>query len=126
MAGRVTNYNDNDTYKDAIEGINQMMQNVDLNNPARNVINPEITTNELLKLQAETQAHTMNEILEFMRTMITLTPDKPDELQLLAETAGEKVSVMQQQNHLEKLAKKNYLITRMIQQRYAQKDAKAT
>ena len=112
MAGRVTNYNDNDTYKDAIEGINQMMQNVDLNNPARNVINPEITTNELLKLQAETQAHTMNEILEFMRTMITLTPDKPDELQLLAETAGEKVSVMQQQNHLEKLAKKNYLITR--------------
>ena len=68
----------------------------------------------------------MNEILEFMRTMITLTPDKPDELQLLAETAGEKVSVMQQQNHLEKLAKKNYLITRMIQQRYAQKDAKAT
>ena len=123
MAGRVPTYDD---YKDAIEGINGIMEKLDLNNPSENIINPEITANELLILQYETQAQTVNQLLEFMSNMMPLTPDQPDVLQLMSANAGETVSVIQQQNYLLNLAKKNFLLTRMIQQRLAQKDAKAT
>lgn len=125
MAERIERFR-NEEYRESITGISQLMEKVDITEPSTNVLSQDITTNELLKLQAENQASTLTEILEFMKSMVTLTPDQPDTLQLMTENAGDKVTVAVQKEHLDKIAKKNYLLTRMIQQRHSQKDARAT
>ena len=124
MGERIERFGDDETYRESITGLAQLMDKVDINTPSTNVLSQDITTNELLKLQAENQANTLTEILEFMKSMVNLT-EKPDALLLLGENPGDKVTVAAQQEYLEKIAKKNYLLTRMIQQRHSQKDAKA-
>ena len=121
---RIERFGNDETYMESIIGLSQLMDKVDIDEPSTNVPSQDITTNELLKLQAENQASTLTEILEFMKSMVTLT-EKPDTMLLVGDNPGE-FTVVAQKDYLEKIAKKNYLLTRMIQQRHSQKDAKAT
>ena len=122
---RIERFGNDETYRESIIGLSQLMDKVDIDEPSTNVLSQDITTNELLKLQAENQASTLTEILEFMKSMVTLT-EKPDTMLLVGDNPGDKFTVVAQKDYLEKIAKKNYLLTRMIQQRHSQKDAKAT
>ena len=124
MAEKIERFGNEDTYRESLAGLAQLMEKVDINQPSTNILSQDITTNELNKLQAETLANTVTATLEFMKAMIPLT-EKPDTLQL-GDNPGDKVPVNAQKEYLETIAKKNILLTRMIQQRHSQKDAKAT
>ena len=125
MAGRVDNFENNEVYKKSVEDVADLFSRVDVNDPGTNVINSDITTMQLLKVQAQAQAETLGVALEFIKNLVPLA-ETPDDAQLFAPQAGDKVSVQAQKTFLEELAKKNYLLTRMVQQRHTQKDAKAS
>ena len=105
-----------DQYQPVIQDTIDLLEKVDLNNPTENVIDPKASTLELLKVQQEIQAQTLGKTLEFVRTLVPLV-DHADPYQLMGAQAGDKVPVLQQQTYLQDLAQKNYLITRMVQQR---------
>lgn len=64
---RIERFGNDETYRESIIGLSQLMDKVDIDEPSTNVLSQDITTNELLKLQAENQASTLTEILEFMK-----------------------------------------------------------
>ena len=124
-AQRINNYGDNAQYKNALEDVVGIMDKVDLAVPDENIISPETSTMQLLKIQAQVQSDTIGQCLEYIRNFVPLKEDQLDSAQLFAPNAGDKCSVQAQQDYLEDLAKKNYLVTRMVQERHYQRDAKA-
>lgn len=124
MAQRIDTYAENDAYRESLTDVTKTLNEVDLANPTNNIVPEQSSMMDLLKLQAQVQSQTIGEAIEFMRTILPLQ-EQTDTIQLLAANAGDKVSVQQQQTYLENLAKKNYLVTRMVQKRQTEQDAKA-
>ena len=124
MANRIENFEDLASYKEAVKDITESLNKLDLDQPEVNIIKENSTTMELLKMQSQIQAKTLGQALEFMKNFITLQ-DGSDNVALMSENAGDKVSVQVQKDYLEKIAKENYLVTKMIQQRENEKDIKA-
>ena len=112
-----------DQYQPAIQDTIDLLEKVDLNNPTDNIIDPKASTLELLKVQQEIQAQTLGKTLEFVRTLVPLV-DHADPYQLMGAQPGDKIPVQQQQTYLQDLAQKNYLITRMVQQRENERNTK--
>ena len=104
---RIERFGNDETYRESIIGLSQLMDKVDIDEPSTNVPSQDITTNELLELKAENQASTLTEILEFMKSMVTLS-ERPDTMLLVGDNPGDKFTVVAQKDYLEKIAKKNY------------------
>ena len=124
MTDKIETFDDHVEYRDVVSDITEAIGKLDLNQPAINVVDENSTTMELLKMQSQIQSQTLGKALEFMRNLLPLR-EVVDDAALLAENAGEKVNVQAQQAYLERLAKENYLMTRMIQKRENEKDIKA-
>ena len=112
-------------YKDSVKDITKILDKVDLDDPDQNIIEKEISTNELLKIQAEAQAKTLSEAINFITKLLPLG-DITDDHQIIAEQPGGKVNVQAQQDYLTKIAEKNNLLTKMLQQRHEEKNSKST
>lgn len=125
MAQRVDNFGTNEHYRDSVHEVETTLAKLDVNKPEENIIPAEITTMELLRIQAHHQSETLGNALEFMRNLIPLQEGQ-DDAHLFAEQAGAKVTVLAQKTYLEGLTRRNYLVTRMIQKRETEKNAKAT
>ena len=112
MANRIENFEDLASYKEAVKDITESLNKLDLDQPEVNIIKENSTTMELLKMQSQIQAKTLGQALEFMKNFITLQ-DGSDNVALMSENAGDKVSVQVQKDYLEKIAKENYLVTKI-------------
>ena len=124
MANRIENFEDHESYKEAVKDITESLNKLDLDQPEVNIIKENSTTMELLKMQSQIQSKTLGQALEFMKNFLALQ-ESNDNVALMSENAGDKVSVQAQKDYLEKIANENYLVTKMIQQRENEKDVKA-
>ena len=118
-------FGQNAQYKNSVKDITKILDKVDLDDPDQNIIEKETSTNELLKIQAEAQAKTLSEAINFITKLLPLT-DITDDHQIIAEEPGGKVNVQAQQDYLTKIAEKNNLLTKMLQQRHEEKNSKST
>ena len=124
MAQRIENFDDHESYKEAVKDITETLNKLDLDQPEVNIVRENSTTMELLKMQSQIQAKTLGQALEFIRNFLPLA-EGMDDVALVAANPGDKVNVQAQKDYLEKIAKENYLVTKMIQQRENEKDVKA-
>ena len=124
MTDKIETFDNHVEYRDVVSDITEAIGKLDLNQPAVNVVDENSTTMELLKMQSQIQSQTLGKALEFMRNLLPLR-EVADDAALFAENAGDKVNVQAQQDYLERLAKENYLMTKMIQKRENEKDIKA-
>ena len=123
MAHRIETFDDHESYKGAVKDITETLSKLNLDQPEVNIVRENSTTMELLKMQSQIQAKTLGQALEFMKNFLPLAEGN-DEVALVAANAGDKVNVQAQKDYLEKIAKENYLVTKMIQQRENEKDVK--
>ena len=124
MGDKIETFDNHAAYRDVVKDITEAIGRLDLNHPEENVVDENSTTMELLKMQSQIQSQTLGKALEFMRNLLPLR-EVADGAALLTENAGDKVNVQTQQDYLEKLAKENYLMTKMIQKRENEKDIKS-
>ena len=124
MANRIETFDDHASYKESVKDITDSLSKLDLDTPEVNILRENSTTMELLKMQSHIQSKTLGQTLEFMKNFLTLQEGN-DGIALVAANVGDKVSVQAQKDYLEKIAKENYLVTKMIQQRENEKDVKA-
>ena len=125
MANKVDNFGQNAIYRETVQEVESTLSKLDINNPNTNIIPSDITTMELLRIQAHHQSETLGQALEFIRNIVPLAEGQ-DNAALLGEDIGGKATVHAQKEFLENLTKKNYLVTRMIQKRETEKNNKAT
>lgn len=125
MANKVDNFGQNAIYRETVQEVESTLSKLDINNPNTNIIPSDITTMELLRIQAHHQSETLGQALEFIRNIVPLAEGQ-DDAALLGEDIGGKITVHAQKQFLENLTKKNYLVTRMIQKRETEKNNKAT
>ena len=107
---------------EGLEDITTTLERVNLQAPTENVINKETSAYQLLQLQAETQAKSLSEALDFMQKMLPL--QATEDTQGIMGEAGMKVNVQAQREHLKKIAEMNNLATKMIQARQQEKRSK--
>ena len=124
MAHKIDTFDDHAIYKDMVQNINEAMTKLDLDHPEHNVVRENATTMELLQLQSQIQSQTLGKTLEFIKVLLPLQ-DSEDSIGLLAPNAGDKVTVQAQRDYLEKIAKEQHLISKMLQMRQNEKDIKS-
>ena len=114
MAEAINNYVEE--YKEAIPDTRNLLGKIDLTTPQANVIEADPATMTLLKIQAETEAEAIGETLNFIKNNIPhLAADIPGHTPL---------SVADQNAQLDNICKKNFLATRMLQQRQQENQRK--
>ena len=97
-------------YQNAVQDVATLVQSIDVSNPTSNVLTSDATNLEIIKFQSESQASALADTLAFLRNTLPLQeiPDGGD---------GHPISVQTQKAFLENVGKRNYLATRMAQQR---------
>ena len=114
MAEAINNYLEE--YKDSVEDTRTILGKIDLDTPQDNVIEADTATMTLLKIQAETQAEAIGETLNFIKNNLP---------HLTANLDGHTpLSVAEQNLQLDTIGKKNFLATRMLQQRQQENQRK--
>ena len=114
MAEAINNYLEE--YKESVEDTRTILGKIDLDTPQANVIEADTATMTLLKIQAETQAEAIGETLNFIKNNLP---------HLTANLDGHTpLSVAEQNLQLDTIAKKNFLATRMLQQRQQENQRK--
>lgn len=124
MAHKIPDFSGNEKYSGIVQNIIGTLDKIDINQPEQNILTKETSVMQLLKIQSEIQSQTIGQTLEYLKHFTTHA-DKNDDIQLIAENAGDKVTVNAQKDFLDQLAQKNYLVTRMLQKIENDKDEKA-
>ena len=97
-------------YQNAVQDVATLVQSIDVSNPTVNVLDTEATNLEIIKFQSESQAAALADTLTFLRNMLPL--------QEIADGGdGQPISVQTQKVFFDNVGKRNYLATRMAQQR---------
>ena len=103
-------------FRETVAPTKNLLGKIDLNPPQANVIEEDPATMTLLKIQAETQAEAIGETLNFIKNNLP---------HLTANIDGHQpLSVAEQNLRLDTIGKKNFLATRMLQQRQQENQRK--
>ena len=106
---------------DTVASLQKKLESVSIDDPTKVTFDTKMTTMEILQLQAELHAQTLGKTLEYLQKFTTKV-EKDDDTGFLVKTPGDKATEQLQSKFLEDLARKNYLITRLLQQTEQEKN----
>ena len=125
MAEKIPNYAGEAIFSDIVKNITTDMDKVDIDDPSKIFLDKDTSLMQILKIQSETHSETLRDICEYLKNVQPPAGETTDTAGLIAENAGDKVSVQAKKEFLDNIAKKNILRTRVLQKIEDEKEEKA-
>ena len=125
MAEKIPNYAEEAVFSEIVKEVTTDMEKVDINDPTQIFLDKETSLMQILKIQSETHSETLRDICEYLKNVQPPQNETIDAAGLIAENAGDKVSVQAKKDFLDNIAKKNILRTRVLQKIEDEKEAKS-
>ena len=124
MAEKIPNFADEEIFSDIVKNVTTDMEKVNIDDPSQIFLDKDTSLMQILKIQSETHSETLRDICDHLKNVQPPQNETIDTAGLIAENAGEKVTVQAKKDFLDNIAKKNVLRTRVLQKIEDEKEGK--